>query len=473
MRLGVALLAISALVGCSVSRSQAPPDAPSIGPTTSASGAASGPCRTRSGLLAAPERIVDTIGHPGQPEVNFDDVVEGPRGLLFVNTEENGYIIVVDSATGATLSFDAGHTKGDLPDKNENGRWAGDITDIEAWESGGHLVVLAAHAFPSEIYRFEVSLPASGLPEIGPADGRVVYANASWARVGSLSRGPWHDGRTAVLAGSVNTGQMVISFDDGLTWQPHAFLDAVTGLAGEQRKVLPVRYSTINDIDVIDGRWFLLLDRFAWLEAEKDFAQFHHFLNAVLVSSDRGLSWQMASIPANDQLAPELRALAEAEKRKKRLPAPFYDLLGEKLFKLSRAPDGTLLATTAMSNMAEPGLGGRILRSTDGGLTWSQVSHLDSRNMIVRPLPDGTLVLGTSTKTLHPPGGRATAGISVSLDGGLSFTHCYELASSTIAGHRDGLFVVAAVSVLVTLHAVWVGTASEGEHASLFRLPIG
>ena len=426
-----------------------------------------GPCESNILEVAQAKRLDLVLGTSDVPEINIDDLKIGPRGWMFGVTEENGYIFVFDPQTGDSHVWNAGR-QSPVTDRP----FEGDITDLDVWEEDGALIIVAAHALPAEIYRYQISLPAKGLPPIGPEHGRLVYRNDDWARVGAVARGRSVDGHDLLIAGSINKGGLIRSYDGGSSWEPLSYVDRIEDVEASHLEIIPNKYSSFHEIYFHDGTWFVLTDRFAPLSVEADQGKYKHFTNGILVSRDGAESWSLAKVEGNDRLPQHLRDAVNQDREANLLPTNLFGLVGEKARRLTVLADGRLLLSTAMSNLPHEGLGGRLLISNDGGATWGELFHFPNyRAVTTSVLPDGGLIVGTSTKTRELQRGEvATGELWLSRNQGDSFEFCQRLVTSDQPSpFEDNPYWIVGVSALaVTEEYVVAGTVSEGEHAELF-----
>jgi len=419
-------------------------------------------CLTSLAELGEPKLVLSSLGRAELPEVNVDDLKVGPRGWIIGATEENGYMFIYDPATGDTHTWNAGQLKPTVRENDE-----GDITDFCSWEDKGKLIILAAQGQPAEIYRYEIEIPESGLPQICADHGRKVYENPRWARVASVTRGIGSSGTPIVLAGSTNRGELIRSDDDGRTWRQIDFLANTEGVEPAHRTLIPNRYSTISEIYFEKGTWFLMLSRFGYLEAEATIGKYKHFLNGVLYSVDGAETWKWATIEPNSLMPKELREMVERDRSSRRLPKGIYVLVGERACRLTVTSSGRLLMTTSMNNIPDSGFGGRVLFSDNGGRSWKNLYHFDKhRSVTILEFAPGSLLVGTSDKTFCPDeSGFAHGDLYISADGGRTFSFCHRLVSSNKPSRyeTEPFFIVGALALARSGCFVGIGTVSEGD----------
>lgn len=423
-------------------------------------------------FLGSLKRWDIVIGNPNRREVNINKLRVGPRGWVYGSTEENGYLFIVDPVTRAHVVWNAG-SQTPRPPLN----FEGDITDFLVWEEQGRLIILATHAFPARIYRYDVAIPAVGLPRIQPDDGVLVYENPRWLRVMSIETGIWSTGNPTILAGSISWAELIRSDDGGITWVP---VDYLKGMDVDDARLYRnglTDSSTIAEIQFINGTWILNLYLLFFLKSELTEARpYYHFINGLLVSHDGGESWRLSSVEPNRRLSATLEAAIDADRALARLPSIVYGLVGDGVQSIVRLSNGWLLAGTAMSNTPESPFGGRILESRDNGDTWSEVNYLpDVTDVRLLSLPGDIVLAGTVTqKSEIPIGAKATGEVWISRDGG----HSFNLFATVVEADAPSTFrsptvwYTGVASMVATQYEVFLGTVNEATYAELFSLDI-
>jgi hypothetical protein len=240
------------------------------------------------------------VGPAGQPEPNINRLKVGPRGWVYGSTEENGWLFIIDPATLAYVQWNGGRTS-PLPDA----RFEGDITDFVVWEESGKLVILACQATPAEIYRYDIPLPASGLPNPVTAMVQRVYSNPTWGRVMSIAAGRSSTGRLLLLAGSQLRGELIRSDDRGYTWRPVSY----TGAAGDDldssydsKKTWAATIAEIHFYVNPDTWIFYTRNEFLLAAEEPWHTGYRHTINMIATSRDGAATWQIADIPRNSRV---------------------------------------------------------------------------------------------------------------------------------------------------------------------------
>lgn len=429
-------------------------------------------CEAGKISLGKPEKIDLQLGSPEEPEVNIDELKVGPRGWIFGATEENGYMFIINPISRETVVWNAGRLQ-----PTTDRPFEGDITDFAVWEESGRLIIVAAHAHPAEIYRYDVPIPSTGLPKVRPDNGAVVFHSDRWARVGSVTKGHSSTGREILLAGSITRGELIRSNDGGFSWVPVDFVSTTKEFneAGETPH-FPNKYSSLHKIYFINGTWFIFTRGFAPLASEKGQRTRKHFVNGVLYSTDGAESWQLGRVEENGKIPLAFRKSIDRERKAKRLPAALYGLVGEAADDLAEV-GSQLILTTAMDTISEPSYGGRLLQSLDRGATWNEIYHFpDFRDITLQPISGDTLAVGSVTKVKgnRPSSGSASGRIFLSNNGGRPFQRCPVVISSTEPSkHRPGPYWVAGIHAMAfSRDTLAIGTVNEGEAAELIIMPI-
>lgn len=403
------------------------------------------------------------IGPIDAPEPNINKLVLGPREWIYGSTEENGWLFIFDPATQEYVQWNAGRTT--VP---EGKLFEGDITDFVVWEEGGKLLIFACQAYPAEIYRYEIPLPTSGLPDPNAGIVEKVYENPEWGRVMSIARGSTIDGQVILLAGSQLKGELIRSNDQGLTWEPIRYLD-------DHHEAMKTWATTLSGLHFFrdPDTWMIFTRQAFLLDVETPWTNgLRHTINTVLVSYDGSQTWHFAQIAPNPRIPADFQAIIDADKTLGRLHPNLYGLVGENVGQWTRLGNGDLVATTTMSNYPEYPYGGRVLVSENAGQRWDEMSYFqEATDLSIAALPhrSQTLLAGTMTKMKTPPNGMATGDLYLSQNGGRTWTFLYRVVSTDKpSAFRRDIYVAGISAIVATPHGVLVGTVNEGEHGVLF-----
>ena len=401
----------------------------------------------------------------------------GPRGWIFGNTEENGWMFILDPSTMQRVIWNAGRTA-----PKSGARFEGDITDFVVWEEKDNsgqpdrMVILACQAYPAEIYRYDVTLPTHGLPDMAAQNAQRVYANSTWKRVMSIESGLSASGERMILAGANGKPELIRSVDDGITWLLSSIFDGGSDLDSTRhadKLTSVINFAQIRYISDTNT-WFLLLRNAFLLESESPWPQalgYRHTVNGVLYSNDFGVTWKVAKVAPDATMPTAVQQSVDADKAANRLHPNLYGMVGEAGQSLIEMDSGRLVMSTSIANTPEDSFGGRILFSDDGGQTWNEKYHFtDFRDIEIISLGGNTLLAGTATKSpTLPPGGMAFGDVRISYDGGASFSLLTRVVESNQPSKvRADYYVTGVASMVATAQSVFIGTVDESGYAQVF-----